>query len=82
MSNRSSRKDLESEIQRIEKSFLEAKNFKEADPKVLNLPNYEDVRTEYKAKVKNLDYWHYIHSADYHYFISRILFMNYILIRN
>lgn len=33
---------------------------------------------EFRETIKQIDYWHFIQSADYHYFISRILFLHHI----
>ena len=33
---------------------------------------------EYREILEKIDYWHFIQSADYHYFISRILYLHHI----
>ena len=45
-----------------------------------NVPLLEELdKKEYKAAVEKIDYWRYIQSADYHYFVSRLLFLHHII---
>jgi HEPN domain-containing protein len=45
-----------------------------------NVPVVETIDNKtYKSEVSNADYWRYIQSADYHYFISRVLFLQHIV---
>lgn len=39
-----------------------------------NMPVLEKV-SDYSEKVNRAEYWRYIHSADHHYFVARVLFL-------
>ena len=44
-----------------------------------NVPSIEELeREDYREAVEKTEYWSYVQSADYHYFISRILFLHHI----
>jgi hypothetical protein len=62
-------------ISEIEKFILFSKSAVDRSPGALNLPQFEK-RSDYKNEIAKIDYWHYIQSADYHYFVSRVLFMH------
>lgn len=43
----------------------------------VNLPEIEKV-SDYKSKVRDIDYHYYIERADMHYFVSRQLFVHFL----
>ena len=44
-----------------------------------NVPTLSELdRTQYASAVEFIEYWRYAQSADYHYFISRVLFLRHL----
>ena len=62
---------LSSRIQEIQNYILFLEG---TEGKAANMPVLKEV-SDFKDRVKRTEYWRYIHSADYHYFVSRILFL-------
>ena len=44
-----------------------------------NLPVFEDAGQSYAARIASSDWVPFVHQADYHYFVARILFLQHIL---
>lgn len=65
-------------VQKIEEYILFSKEAKDQHPDAANLPLTE-INPNYKQDVSQTESWRYVHSADYHYFVSRVLFLNHVV---
>lgn len=67
-------------IAAIERYILFSKEAVDNNPEAMNLPQFEKIeKQDYKNEVIKIDYSEYIDSADYHYFVSRVLFLNHVI---
>lgn len=59
-------------LSQINKLIEKEREFQSINSK---LPLYEKVK-DFDDRIKNMQYWKFVEYADYHYFVSRILFLN------
>lgn len=64
-------------VSEIEKYILFLDNIRKNDPEASNI-SLIDKNQNFHSDVMKTDYWRYLGKGDYHYFISRILFLHYI----
>ncbi len=65
-------------VEKIEEYILFSKKAVDQYPLAINLPRTE-TNANYKQDISQTEAWQYIQSADYHYFVSRILFLNHVV---
>jgi HEPN domain-containing protein len=73
-------RDPRASIREIEKHLTFLKKTADQHSTALNVPQFETLaKQDYKSRVANIDYWHFIQHADQHYFVARILFMHHVV---